>query len=167
MGFPRHSAALLVPKSAILDGAGGYYALEVYRQRVRHVNASGIISTVLGNGTAGFVGDGFAATSALISFPVNPSFAPGNSIAALGTQGFYIFDLLNSRLRKVSNGIISTVAGNGSTFAFGDGVLGTAASFGAVSSIDVDSLGGVWPCGSSTSLQRPSPSCVDSTPGAL
>jgi secreted PhoX family phosphatase len=75
---------------------------------------SGVISTVVGNGTGGFSGDSGQATSAQISQPV------GVAVDAAGN--LFIADHGNNRVRKVTpSGVISTVAGNGFSGFSGDG----------------------------------------------
>src|SRR5207244_323808 len=89
---------------------------------VRKVTAAtGVITTVAGNGTYGFAGDGGAATAAWLTYPTG--------IAVDGAGKLYISDSINYRIRKVTaaTGVITTVAGNG-TFGFGgDGGSATAA----------------------------------------
>ena len=64
-----------------------------------------LITTVAGNGTAGFSGDGGTATSAQLNGPI--------FVALDASQNLYISDTLNNRIRKVSGGKISTFAGKG------------------------------------------------------
>ncbi|MEZ5133824.1 MAG: hypothetical protein R2699_01850 [Acidimicrobiales bacterium] len=73
--------------------------------RIRRVTPGGIISTVAGSGTAGFSGDGGAATAAQLNAP--------EDVAIASTGELLIADTQNHRIRQVSGGIISTVAGNG------------------------------------------------------
>ena len=75
--------------------------------------SGGTITTVAGSGTPGFGGDGGAATSAKLYSPV------GLALDANGN--LYIADTNNSAIRKVANGTISTVAGNGLQGYSGDG----------------------------------------------
>ncbi|MGH8474248.1 MAG: RHS repeat-associated core domain-containing protein [Methylococcales bacterium] len=105
------------------DAQGNLYISET--TRVRKVNPAGIISTVAGNGTPGYNGDGIPATSAMIN-------TIGLAIDAVGN--LYLADFFNNRVRKVdTSGIITTVAGNGSpdpgcgfNDVCGDGGLATA-----------------------------------------
>jgi len=86
---------------------------------IRKVDSAGIISTVAGNGTAGYSGDGGPAVSALINQPYSVGFDSGN---------LYITELAGQRVRKVNSaGIISTVAGNGTQGFSGDGGEATSA----------------------------------------
>ena len=88
---------------------------------IREVNATtGTIQTVVGTGAAGYNGDTISATSAQLEHPWTVSVGVDNSL--------YIADLSNSRVRKVSGGVISTVAGTGSRSFGGDGGAATAAN---------------------------------------
>ena len=112
--------------ASAVDSAGNVYIADSSNNRIRVVNTGssaitvanvtiqpGNIATVAGNGTAGFSGDGGPATSAQIN---NPS-----GVAVDSSGNIYIADLNNFRVRKVStNGIITTVTGNGSGAYGGD-----------------------------------------------
>src|SRR6185437_478234 len=96
------------------------------------------ISTVVGNGTAGYSGDNGAAATAELSAP---------SAIALDANGdLYIADSGNNRIRKVdgTTGSISTVAGNGTAGYSGDGVLASSAEMSSPSGIAVDSAGNLY-----------------------
>lgn len=114
-GGTARNAFLDGPESVTADSSGNVYIRESFR--VRRVTSAGIISTVAGTGTAGFSGDGGAATSARIG--------AGTQRAGLATDSagnLYIADTNNYRVRKVTPaGIITTVAGNGQ---IGSGVSG-------------------------------------------
>ena len=90
------------------DTAGNLFIADSMNNRVRMVSSSGVITTIAGNGQAGFSGDGGNATLASLNTPA--------SVAVDGAGDIFIGDWLNGRVRKVSAGIITTVAGNG-TFA--------------------------------------------------
>ena len=115
-GGPAPNAELL-PYSVAVDGAGNVYIADLEFARIRKVTTAGIISTVAGNGTFGFSGDGGPATSAAL--------AP-YAIASDSAGNLYIADAYDNRIRKVSGGTITTVAGNG-TFEY-SGDIGPAAS---------------------------------------
>src|ERR1700678_3079135 len=121
-GCPATSAELNYPEGVAVDSAGNIYIADQQNSRIRKVTAStGIISTVAGNGTAGYSGDGGLATSAELG--------QSTGVAVDSAGNIYIADYLNSRIRKVtaSTGIISTVAGNGTVGYSGDGGLATSA----------------------------------------
>ena len=85
-------------------------------------SAPGIITTVVGDGTYGFSGDGGPATSAQLDSPYG--------IAVDSADNIYIADENNHRIRRVdaNTGVITTVAGNGSSGFSGDGGAATSAS---------------------------------------
>lgn len=115
-GGPATSALLNNPVAVVLDAAGNLYISDNGNNAIRKVNTSGIITTAVGDGTgnAGYMGDGGPATKAELSSP--------SGIAFDSYGNLYIADNLNSRIRMVeANGIITTIAGNGSFSYGGDG----------------------------------------------
>lgn len=108
-GGPATSAAAC-PSGLALDGAGNLYFTDPCFLRVRKVSSGGIISTVAGNGVAGFSGDGGPATNASLGGIL----AGIAGIAVDAAGNLYIADIGNQRVRRVSpGGIITTVAGTG------------------------------------------------------
>ncbi|MCZ6750920.1 MAG: hypothetical protein O7E51_03730 [Acidobacteria bacterium] len=136
-GGPATSARLDSAVGVAVDTAGNLYIAERGSGRIRKVSFEGIITTVAGNGTFGFSGDGGPATSAQLDFPVD---------VAVDTAGnLYIADLGNHRIRKVSpGGIITTVAGNGVDDFSGDGGPATSASLNEPSGVAVDAAGNLF-----------------------
>jgi trimeric autotransporter adhesin len=122
-GGPAVLAEINHPFGVALDGAGNLYIADTYNYRVRRVDAaSGVITTVAGNGTHGFAGDGGPATSAELYGP------EGMALDAAGN--LYIADVVNGVIRMVSaaTGKISTVAGTPGASGFsGDGGSATGA----------------------------------------
>ena len=117
-GGQATSAQLNRPRGVAIDAQGNVYVADENAHRVRKVSG-GIITTVAGTGTAGFSGDGGQATSAQLKGPTG---------VAVDAQGnLYIADYGNNRIRKVSGGIISTVAGTGTAGSTGDGGQATSA----------------------------------------
>jgi sugar lactone lactonase YvrE len=136
-GGPATSASLHGPKGVALDGAGNLYIADYFNNRIRKVGLSGIISTVAGNGTQGFSGDGGPATSASLSYPA------GVAVDAAGN--LYIGDTYNHRIRNVTpSGNISTVAGNGTQGFSGDGGPGTGAALYQPMGVAVDTAGNLY-----------------------
>jgi S1-C subfamily serine protease/sugar lactone lactonase YvrE len=115
------NAALNAPMGIAVDGAGNTYIADTENQRVRKVTPDGNIQLVAGNGMKGFSGDGGPAERASLNTPVAVSLGPDGSL--------YIADQGNRRVRKVLNGTITTIAGDGANRFAGDGAAAMAASF--------------------------------------
>ena len=109
---PASSACLNVPEAVAVDDDGNLFISDTFNNRIRRVSASGTITTVAGNGTADFCGDNGAATSACLNFP--------RGVIADDNGNLVIADTFNNRVRRVTNGIITTVAGNGTPGFCGD-----------------------------------------------
>ncbi|MDF3140941.1 hypothetical protein [Streptomyces sp. T21Q-yed] len=136
-GGPATRAALQCPCGVAPDGSGNLYLADRSNQRVRKVSPDGTITTVAGNGTAGFSGDGGPATSAALNFP--------HSVAVDATGTLYIADDYNHRVRKVSpDGIITTLAGTGVDGYGGDGGPATSAALNFPHSVAVDATGTLY-----------------------
>jgi sugar lactone lactonase YvrE len=91
-----------------VDGSGNLFIADSFNNRIREVNqATGIISTIAGNGTLGYSGDGGPATSAMLYGP--------RTMAVDASGNVYIADYYNHRIREVAQatGVITTVAGTG------------------------------------------------------
>jgi sugar lactone lactonase YvrE len=99
------NAQLNHPSGVAADGSGNLYIADEYNNRIRKIDVTGKISTVAGNGTVGGGGDGGSATRAQLYYPT------GVAVDKFGN--FYIADSSNQRIRKVTGGTITTVAGNG------------------------------------------------------
>ncbi|MDQ6740624.1 MAG: hypothetical protein M3021_09755 [Actinomycetota bacterium] len=104
---PATSAQLASPRGIAVDPAGNLYIADTGNQRIRRIS-NGVITTVAGGGSASNgLGDNGPATSGLLNYPLG--------VGADSNGNVYIEDTLNHRIRKVSNGIVITVAGGGST----------------------------------------------------
>jgi sugar lactone lactonase YvrE len=113
-GGKATDAAFNDPRGMVVDSAGNLIVADRLNHRVRRIDTSGVITTIVGNGQAGFTGDGGKATEAQLNLP---------TYVALDSAGnLYITDRGNNRIRRVgTDGNISTVAGNGEQALGGDG----------------------------------------------
>ncbi|RKZ90335.1 MAG: hypothetical protein DRR19_10400 [Candidatus Parabeggiatoa sp. nov. 1] len=110
----------LSPMGIAFGPDGSLYITDFRNSRIHRVDVDGIINTVAGNGSHGFSGDGGLATEASLRNPIDIAFGPDGSL--------YIADSGNHRIRRVDvDGIIHTVAGDGSRVFSGDGGLATEA----------------------------------------
>ena len=129
------TAQINVPKGLAVDDTGNLYICDYLNRRVRKIDTFGIITTVVGNGTNAFAGDGNPATAASLTYPAGVAKDPSGNI--------YISDGL--RVRKINtSGIINTIAGNGSGLSSGDGGLATAAGFEQTTGIKVGPDGSIY-----------------------
>ncbi len=156
------AAMLNGPHDVVLDGYGNLYIADLYNNRIRKVDVStGVISTVVGAGTASSTGDGSVSTSATVNQPCYSRFdSSGN---------YYISECEGSRIRKIitvstdiptitptqqptyypslsphSISVISTIAGTGTASYSGDNDQATAASLNLPHGIVIDSNGNVF-----------------------
>ena len=113
-GGQATAASFGVTQGVCMDGAGNLYIADVGNQRVRKIDPTGIVTTVAGTGVSGYFGDGGPATLAKLNFYGVSCDPAGNLL---------IGDWSNNRVRRVDavTGIITTVAGNGSSGSLGDG----------------------------------------------
>jgi sugar lactone lactonase YvrE len=136
-GGPAASALLNNPYGVAVDASGSLYIADRGNNCIRKVAADGSISTIAGNGTFGFSGDGGPAFSAQLNSPI------GVALDAAGN--IFIADTGNDRVREIaSDGVIRTVAGNGAFGFSGDGGPATSAKIGYIAGIAVDSAGNLF-----------------------
>jgi mannose-6-phosphate isomerase-like protein (cupin superfamily) len=134
-GGPATAAELFGAQSVATTADRGFLIADTNNHRIRKVSAAGIITTVAGDGTNGFGGDGGPATAAQMSSP--------RDVAATADGGFLIADTTNLRVRRVSpSGTISTVAGNGNFGTPVDGAPAAASPFGLVAGVAPTDDGG-------------------------
>ncbi len=129
-------ALLNAPYGVAVDAYGNLYIADLGNRRVRRVSPAGIIETVAGNGQSGSGGDGGPASGAQLSTPRN--------LAVDSAGALYIADFDAQRIRRVTAGIISTVAGSGNRGADGDGGPATSASLAFPAGIALDTSGALY-----------------------
>ncbi|MGD0869192.1 MAG: IPT/TIG domain-containing protein [Bryobacteraceae bacterium] len=136
-GAAANLAGLVEPFALALDSSGEVYFAENGDSRIRKIDTKGNISTIAGNGTAGYSGDGSTGTNAELNFPTG--------VAVDSSGNVYIADLVNLRIRKLtSGGTISTVAGNGKYSYSGDGGQATSAQLNTPQAVAADSSGNLY-----------------------
>ncbi len=130
-------ASLGGPSGLALDNAGNLYFTEYYTHNIRKINSMGIITTIAGNDTAGYRGDGGAATTAEFYNPTDIAIDPVGNLD--------ITDAHNGRLRQINiDGQINTIAGTGINGFSGDGGDATLAEFDGPVSVAVDPSGSIY-----------------------
>ncbi len=136
------AATMGSPYGVAADPAGNVFIADYFNSVIRKVDASGIITTIAGTGTAGFSGDGGPATAAQLNGP--------RGITLDGAGNMYIADKYNERIRKIdAAGNITTIAGNGLHGGlmgqpFGDDGPATAASLTYPASVALDCSGNMY-----------------------
>lgn len=156
-GVPALQAQLVEPGSVAVDAAGNVFIAETGGHRIRKVDTAGIITTVAGNRTMGFSGDGGPAASAQLAFPAG--------VAVDGSGNVFIADSANNRIRIVTpNGIIRTFAGDGTIGFAGDGGDAPSAKIAYPQSIVVDGAGNLFIADTNNQrIRKVTPSDVIST----
>ena len=136
-GGPATSATLGEPYGIAFNAAGDLFIADSDNYVVREVNTSGVISTVAGNHTYGYSGNGGPATSAELSYP--------NDIAFNASGDMFIADESNNVIREVNlAGVISTVAGNTTAGNTGDGGPALTAELHSPTSVAFDAYGNMF-----------------------
>ena len=142
---PAKYALLQEPAGLAFDGEGNLFIADILNERIRVVGVDGYIETVAGTGTAGYGGDGGAASSAQIDLSSNPFEGVGQSVAVDSRGDVFIGDALNHRVRRVNtHRMIATIAGGGSSAVVGDRVFAVKARLLAPIGVAVDPLGDVY-----------------------
>ena len=130
-----NGAQLNSPLSIAVDRSGNLYIGDSTNNRVRMVS-NGTITTVAGNGTAGYKGDKGSATTAQLNAPAG--------VAVDSSGNLYIADTGNNVIRKVAGGTITTFAGNNTAGFAGDGGAAASAELNSPSAVAVDAAGNVY-----------------------
>ncbi|HUB81072.1 MAG TPA: SMP-30/gluconolactonase/LRE family protein [Bryobacteraceae bacterium] len=130
--------ALSLPSALTFDSSGNLIFPDVYHQLILRLNkTTGQVSIIAGNGQKGFSGDGGPATSASLQEPMGIGFDPNGNL--------YFADQDNHRVRKIdTNGIITTIAGNGMSNYGGDGGPAVEALLDRPGAVAVSSTGDMY-----------------------
>jgi len=138
-GGPATAAGLYTPYGIALDNVGNLYICDAGNARIRKVSPGygGVITTIAGNGTAGYSGDGGLGIYAQLRGVID---------VAIDVYGnIYIADQGNSCIRKVTPlDTITTIAGTGTAGYNGDGIPATAAQLNYAGGVTVDSMGNIY-----------------------
>jgi sugar lactone lactonase YvrE len=136
-GVPATVVGLDGPSDVVVDAAGNVIFSDTHHHRVRSVDTTGNIHTIIGNGVPGFAGDNGPAAAAQIASPT------GLAIDAAGN--LYVADFDNSRVRKIDPaGNVTTVAGDGNPGFNGDGLAATATSLNGPTDMTFDGAGNMF-----------------------
>lgn len=156
-GGPATSAQLAYPCKVAADNAGNVYISDAQNHRIRKVDAlTGIITTIAGNGTNGYSGDGGPAVNAELSFP--------GSVVIDNAGNLYIGDY-NMVIRKIDpSGIITTYAGTGTFGYSGDGGPAIAADMAFTEGrISIDNMGNIYAADNYHYVIRKISNCITPT----
>jgi sugar lactone lactonase YvrE len=136
-GGAATNAALWSPASVAIDAIGNLFVADSGNSCIRKISTNGIITTVAGNGQAGYSGDGGAATNAKMFWPAG---------LAVDTNGvIFIADTYNHRIRRVpTNGMISSVAGTGTAGYTSDGGSAVGSQLNYPNGVAVDASGNIF-----------------------
>ncbi len=129
------TAAKVMPGGLCVDRIGNIYVVDSGGGKVRKIDTSGIITSIAGNGTYGFSGDGGPATAAALAI---------NNSICIDTFG-NVFLAADKRIRKINTntGLITTIAGNGNWYYIGDGMHADSAQFEAYA-IGIDKIDNIY-----------------------
>lgn len=133
-GGAATAGELSLPSGVAVDATGNVYIADTNNHRIREVS-NGTIRTIAGDGEELYAGDGGAATSAALDSPTGVAVDRGGNV--------YIADRLNQRVREVSGGNISTLAGSSTEGFSGDGTA-SGAMLAKPSGVSVDAAGNVY-----------------------
>jgi hypothetical protein len=153
-GGPATAAQLQAPFALAVDLAGNLFVADIYGSRIRKISSAGIVSTIAGNGTSGFSGDGGPAINAQLNQPAG--------VAVDGSGNVFIADYINRRIRKISiDGTMTTFAGGGSPR--GDGGPAKNAQLFAPLGVTVDGNGNVFIADEFSGVRNVSPDGIITT----
>ena len=146
-GIPAATAQVNFPAHLRFDPLGNLIFSDSGNCRVRRIDSSGIITTIAGNGTCGYSGDGGPATSAALGNGYGIGYDPAGNL--------YITDFANNVVRMVDTaGVIHTVAGSGTAGYAGDGGPATQAQLNFPIGVQADTSGNIYIADSGNSRVR-------------
>jgi large repetitive protein len=134
------------PGAIGIDSTDNIYIADAQNNKVWMLDTSQVLTLFAGTGTAGYTGDGGAATSATLNSP--------NAVAVDPAGNVYISDNQNHAIRKVTGGTITTVAGSGAAGYGGDNGPATSANLSGPTGIAVDPLGDIYIADSNNQVIR-------------
>jgi DNA-binding CsgD family transcriptional regulator/sugar lactone lactonase YvrE len=144
-GGPATSAPFNGPAWLAFDGRGNLFIGDLVNDRIRKVDLAGIVTPVAGTGLPGYLGDGGRATRAQLNLPAGPASSTGQGLTVDSEGVVYFADTTNHRVRRVGlDGVISTIAGSGSSGFDGDGGSATGARLSSPLGVAADDAGGVY-----------------------
>jgi sugar lactone lactonase YvrE len=121
------------PQGVAADAQGNLYVTDPFNHVIRKITPAGVVSTIAGNGNIGYV-IGPAASAEFYSPTGIAVDASGNNI--------YVADQGNNVILKISNGVVTKLAGSGAA-GIVDGAAATA-QFSNPTSVAVDASGNVY-----------------------
>lgn len=155
-GGPVGQALLNQPPHGVFDPDGNYFFIDQRNQRIRviyrfaELRDEATIDTIVGNGSAGFNGDGMA-SEVLVNFPAGPNPEPSGGIVLDRWGNLYFADTLNHRIRRVQFcssdfrcGVVTTIAGTGIPGYSGDGGPATLAQLNYPQDLEIGPDGNLY-----------------------
>ncbi|PQJ09211.1 hypothetical protein CJD36_020715 [Flavipsychrobacter stenotrophus] len=131
------AAQLNHPHGNTIDAAGNVYVCDYGNNCIRKITPSGIITNIAGNGVGASSADGAVAATSSVYNPFD--------VVVDNTGNVYFTECAAQRVRMINtSGILSTIAGNGSTGATGDGGPATAATLSNPAGIARDAAGNIY-----------------------
>jgi sugar lactone lactonase YvrE len=135
---PAQQPTLLLPSAVAYDSAGDLFFVDTNRNQTFEVTLAGALTTIAGTGIQGFSGDSGPATNAELNAPQGIAIGPDNTI--------YIADTGNQRIRSITGGQITTIAGTGTRGFTGDGAAATTATLNIPTALAIDPQGALLLC---------------------